>query len=101
MTDAGGASAARGNGVGGLRGDRAAVDEALDGIRASLAVDGYQLEVDRAEAERLSVRVIAVDGACEECLAPAEVLKMIISGGLDGAYRVDQIELALPPAAAH
>jgi hypothetical protein len=84
-----------------LRGDPAAVSAALDSIRSSLEVDGYRLEVTAATDTLLAVRVLATASACEECLVPAEVLKMIISGGLEGAYVPDQIDVALPPVTAH
>jgi hypothetical protein len=35
--------------------------------------------------------VLATESACEECLVPADVLKMIISGGRQGAYVPEQI----------
>lgn len=79
-----------------VRGDRAAVLDALAEIQTSLAVDGYRLDVDHASASDLTVQIVALDGACEECLAPPDVLKMIISGGLDGAYSPEEIILGLP-----
>lgn len=83
-----------------LRGDPAAAADALSEIRQSLAVDGYELRVDAASSDALTVRITALPNACEECLAPAEVLKMIISGGLDGQYAPDEIELSLPAHAS-
>jgi hypothetical protein len=84
-----------------MRGDRQAVLDALANIRRSLEVDGYRLEVDSATADDLLVTVTALEGACEECFAPAEVVKMIISGGIDGAYSPDEIELRLPEPGVH
>ncbi|HWG63876.1 MAG TPA: hypothetical protein VG253_19480 [Streptosporangiaceae bacterium] len=84
-----------------MRGNRSAVLDALGDINATMEVDGYRLEIDQATAERLIVEVTALDGACEECLAPAEVIKMIISGTLDGAYTPQEIEVALPASATH
>jgi Fe-S cluster biogenesis protein NfuA len=75
------------------RGDRQAVAAALADIRGSLAVDGYRLDIEDATGQGLSVRIVALAGACEECLAPPEVLKMIISAGLDGAYVPAEIDL--------
>jgi Fe-S cluster biogenesis protein NfuA len=78
------------------RGDRAAVTGALAEIQQSLRVDGYRLDVDSATVADLRVTIAALEGACEECLAPPDVLKMIISAGLDGAYRPEEIDLRLP-----
>lgn len=83
------------------RGDRQAVADALADIQQSLAVDGYRLDIERATARGLSVRIVALQGACEECLAPQTVLKMIISAGVDGAYAPGEIDLCLPASGAH
>jgi hypothetical protein len=79
-----------------VRGDAAAVSNALEGIRSSLLVDGYTIDVSSASAEGVQVSVGATENACAECLAPTEVLKMIICGQLDGAYQPDEVDLALP-----
>jgi len=65
------------------------------------AVDGYRLDIERASAQGLSVRIVALEGACEECLAPDGVIKMIISAGLDGAYAPEEIDLRRPARAGH
>jgi hypothetical protein len=79
-----------------VRGDVAAVSKALEPIRDGLLLDGYTIDVTAASAHRVQVRVDATENACAECLAPAEVLKMIISGQLGGAYQPDEVDLALP-----
>lgn len=84
-----------------IRGDRAAVLEALADIRQGMEVDGYRLDVDDATLDRLSLQVIALDGACEECLAPPLVLKMMVSGDLERAYEPEEIDVRLPTSAAH
>lgn len=84
-----------------MRGNRQAVLEALGDISRSLEADGYRLEVNSATPDDLLVTIAALEGACEECLAPAEVIKMIISGGTDGAYSPDEIELQLPGPGTH
>ena len=79
--------------AGTARGDRQAVADALADIQRSLAVDGYRLDIESATGSGLAVRIVALPGACEECLAPRDVLKMIISAGVDGAYVPDEIDL--------
>ena len=79
-----------------VRGDAAAVSDALDGIRSSLLVDGYTIDVTSASADSVQVSLGAMENACAECLAPAEVIKMIICGQLDGAYQPDEVDLTLP-----
>jgi Fe-S cluster biogenesis protein NfuA len=80
-------------GAGTARGDRQAIAAALADIQGSLAVDGYRLDIEDATGQGLSVRIVALPGACEECLAPPEVLTMIISAELDGAYLPEEIDL--------
>jgi hypothetical protein len=58
-------------------------------------VDGYRLDVSSASAAGLAVRIVALPGACEECLAPDDVLKMIISASVDGAYAPQEIDLGM------
>ena len=76
-----------------MRGDRQAVADALTDIQQSLAVDGYRLDISAATSLGLSVRIVALPGACADCLAPDDVLKMIISASVDGAYGVAEIDL--------
>jgi hypothetical protein len=69
---------------------------ALEPIGASLGSDGYSLVVEAATAERLEVRIDAGPDACADCLVPVEVLAMIISGQVAGAYSADDITIAMP-----
>jgi Fe-S cluster biogenesis protein NfuA len=83
-----------------MRGEAAAVDEALAGIRTGLHADGYDIEVTEASTDRLALRIVALEGACEDCLSPPNVMAMIISGSLDGAYAPEELKIAYP-AEAH
>ena len=93
MTESGQSATGAGAAAGTARGDRQAVAAALADIQGSLAVDGYRLDIEDATGQGLSVRIVALPGACEECLAPPEVLAMIISAELDGAYVPEEIDL--------
>jgi meso-butanediol dehydrogenase / (S,S)-butanediol dehydrogenase / diacetyl reductase len=93
LTESGQSAPGAGAAAGTARGDRQAVAAALADIQGSLAVDGYRLDIEDATGQGLSVRIVALPGACEECLAPPEVLKMIISAGLDGAYVPEEIDV--------
>lgn len=79
-----------------VRGDGDSVVRALGELRGSMAVDGYQLDVYAVSADAVGVAVVATEGACEDCLVPADVLKMIISGSLDAAYTPEEIQLSMP-----
>jgi len=79
---------------------REEVTEALAGITDALRVDGYALEVAEV-SDTLSLRILALEGACEDCLVPAGVMAQTISGALRGAYPADRIQVAYPAGTAH
>jgi len=67
----------------------------LDGIATALRADGYSLVVEGAD-ETLSVRIAALDGACEECLVPPTVLAGMLSAALAGEWPPERISLTYP-----
>jgi hypothetical protein len=69
--------------------------EGLEAMRESLAVDGYEL-VAREDGDRLVVTIDATPEACEDCLAPADVMRSILSRTL--AVPADAIDLRYPDA---
>jgi hypothetical protein len=71
------------------------VQSALAPVCDSLSADGYKLEVTDA-AERLSLKVTALENACEECLVPQHVMAMMVSAKLDGAYEPEDIAIEYP-----
>ncbi len=74
----------------------AEVQAALAGLGQALAVDGYLLEVARLRDGVLTVRVVATEGACEECLPPKETLAGLIEVSLPDSLVVETVELAYP-----
>jgi Fe-S cluster biogenesis protein NfuA len=79
-----------------MRGNEEAVDEALGVIRTGLKADGYDIEVTEATNTGLKVRIVALEGACEDCLSPPSVMSMVLSGSLNGAYSPDELEISYP-----
>jgi len=75
------------------------VNEALEGVRSSFRLDGYDLQVVSA-GPRLSVKIEALDDACEDCLAPPALMAGILSGALNGSYQAEQIEIEYPEGSA-
>lgn len=72
------------------------VQEALAGIVSAMAADSYRLEIVEVGSTVLSFTIEASDGACEDCLAPHEVMAGLISSALGGRYATDQIHIAYP-----
>jgi hypothetical protein len=69
--------------------------EGLESMRATLAADGYDLDA-REDGERVVVTIAATPEACEDCLAPPEVMRAILEKTL--AVPAAAIELHYPDA---
>jgi hypothetical protein len=67
--------------------------EGLAGMRATLAADGYDLDA-REEGERVVVSITATPEACEDCLAPPDVMRAILGQAL--AVPAGAIDLRYP-----
>ena len=72
------------------------VPEALPGIVSAMEADSYTLDIVEVGPTALSFRIDALDGACEDCLAPHSVMAGLISTSLGGRYTTDQIQIAYP-----
>ncbi|HUJ35171.1 MAG TPA: hypothetical protein VLW51_08170 [Solirubrobacteraceae bacterium] len=68
-------------------------EQGLMDMRAMLSADGYALEA-REDGERVVVEIVATPEACEECLAPPEVMRAILGKTL--AVPADAIDLHYP-----
>lgn len=75
--------------------------EALAGIIDAMSADSYDVVVEGATSDELSVSIAARDGACEDCLAPPSIMTTVISTALDGRYRPEQIKIAYPNDSRH
>jgi len=71
--------------------------QGLAGMRATLAADGYELEAHE-EDERVVVTITATPEACEDCLAPPDVMRAILGKSL--AVPADAIDLRYPGEAS-
>jgi hypothetical protein len=69
--------------------------EGLESVRATLAADGYALEA-REDGDRVVVTIAATPEACEDCLAPPDVMRAILVKSL--AVAPEAIELRYPYA---
>lgn len=68
-------------------------EQGLKDMQATLAADGYELDA-REEGERVVVRIDATPEACEDCLAPPDVMRAILGKTL--AVPVEAIDLHYP-----
>jgi hypothetical protein len=74
----------------------AVVDAALQPMRDTLAVDGYELEWSLEDQNQIGIQVFAASTACADCLVPPEMMRAIIDDALhETPYTVGSI--TLPP----
>lgn len=75
--------------------------ELLDGLRTTLAVDGYDIDIEPADPG-IHVVVTAQPEACEECLVPMDVFRGIVHSMLEkGGLVCDTIEVTYPTVTPH
>jgi hypothetical protein len=68
-------------------------EQGLKDMQATLAADGYALDA-REEGERVVVTIEATPEACEDCLAPPDVMRAILGKTL--AVPTEAIDLNYP-----
>ena len=68
-------------------------EQGLKDVRDMLAADGYELAAEE-EGERVVVRIEATPEACEDCLAPPDVMRAILGKSL--AVPAEAIDLHYP-----
>ena len=74
----------------------AVIEHHLEGIRTALAADGYRLSVADVRPDTLSLDIEALDGACADCLVPAESMEMIIRAAIPDQARFTTVEISYP-----
>jgi hypothetical protein len=67
--------------------------QGLKDMQATLAADGYELDA-REDGERVVVTIEPTPEACEDCLAPPDVMRAILGKTL--AVPAEAIELHYP-----
>jgi hypothetical protein len=68
-------------------------EQGLKDARAMLAADGYALDASE-EGERVVITIEATPEACEDCLAPPDVMRAILGKTL--AVPAEAIDLHYP-----
>ncbi|MBV9383017.1 MAG: hypothetical protein JOY82_24915 [Streptosporangiaceae bacterium] len=70
------------------------LEEALQRLRDVLSGDGYGLDWSLGEDSRVTIRIVAGEGACADCLVPLPLMEAIMSDALaPTAYALGRIEL--------
>jgi hypothetical protein len=72
-------------------------EEGLATIRQSLEADGYLLDVTE-NGDRLDARISAGPDACEDCLVPKDLMKVMLEQAL--GVPAQSIEVRYPDEAA-
>jgi hypothetical protein len=74
----------------------ATIETALQGLRDTLAADGYELVWSVEEDNQIRIQVVPGSEACADCLVPPELMRSIVDDSLSQTrYRVGTI--TLPP----
>ncbi len=68
-------------------------EQGLKDMRTMLEADGYELDAQE-DGERVVVRIEATPEACEDCLAPPDVMRAILGKTL--AVPAEAIDLHYP-----
>lgn len=75
------------------------IEQALEGLRPSLAEDGFELKVISVEGNDVTVALEAGENACLDCLVPGEVMQKIVDAVIRGKVpnigRI-QLEMRIP-----
>jgi hypothetical protein len=87
----------------GLRMSDAQLNEALQGMSAGLAADGYTLDARWADDGRVRITVDATPDACADCLVPRDVMRSIAATMLGNAgvnVSADDVDVTYPEGSA-
>ena len=58
------------------------VRDALTAMHSMLQADGYALEVVAASPETVALKIVALPGACADCLVPPPIMEIYVRDGL-------------------
>lgn len=70
--------------------------QALQDLSKGLDADGYELVVLEANDDVVEVAVRALDGACEDCLVPKELMAPMIQSTLPPPLAAGRVVLHYP-----
>lgn len=79
--------------------DASPPQDLLDALRGMLEPDGYGVEITAWPQDgrgRARIEIHARDGACEDCLVPKDVMKLVIADRLPPGVELDDADLRYP-----
>jgi Fe-S cluster biogenesis protein NfuA len=72
------------------------VESAIAPFRTSFRADGYDINVKGIEDGVISFAIVALEGACEGCLVPRDLMGKMIAAVLPAPLQAARIELDYP-----
>jgi hypothetical protein len=75
----GGATAADAAQMGETMQSKGGVAEPMRKIREMLAPDGYEVVCERRSAREVTLRILALENACADCLVPKDVMLNVVN----------------------
>lgn len=72
-----------------------AVASSLAPLKTGLNADGYDLEL-MAIDDKIRLRVVALENACEECLVPKDVMTRILASRIETPVDPGDIDITYP-----
>ena len=76
-----------------------AQQELLETLRGMLEPDGYGVEITswpETGQGHPRIEIRAQDGACEDCLVPKDIMKLVIADRLPAGIEIDDADLRYP-----
>jgi len=71
------------------------VTSSLGALRTGLNADGYNLELMSID-DKVRLKVVALENACEECLVPKEVMARILASQIETPIAPEDIAITYP-----
>ncbi|MDE3100646.1 MAG: hypothetical protein KGJ98_00260 [Chloroflexota bacterium] len=75
---------------------RSDVEKAIEPFAEALRSDGYEIGVTNASPEVVELKIVALEGACEDCLVPEHVMAPMIAETLPASLKGATVRIEYP-----
>ncbi len=75
---------------------RSDVEKAIGPFAEALRSDGYEIGVTSASPDLVELEIVALEGACEDCLVPEHVMAPMIADTLPASLRGANVRIQYP-----